>query len=306
MDVTGVGFQKEVDGIKQMPFDGVSMKYSFNDANTPTTHPVQYYEQVGNRAIYSDGWKAVTIHGNRMPWVLAGTFDFDKDVWELYNVKEDPTETNDLSASNPEKLDELKKKFEEEAWKYNVFPLYDDAAARLANVTKRVFPPDKKTFTYYPPGAEYIAEAASPPVKGRNHSITAFVETDGKSDGVLVACGGYFSGYSLYVKNNIVMYGYNYYDEKYFSIKGTKPLSAGKHEVKMLYEAQADNTGKVTLFIDNNKIGEGTIANVVLGKYSLSEPFDVGIDNGGSVVRKEYASPFKFSDNLDKVVFELL
>jgi arylsulfatase len=305
MDVTGVGFQPEVDGVKQMPFDGVSMKYSFDDSKAPTNHPVQYYEQLGNRGIYDNGWKAVTLHGNRMPWIIGGTFDFEKDVWELYNLNEDLTETNDLAASNPQKLEELKKKFDEEAWKYNVYPLYDDLAFRLANVTARIHPPTKKIFTYYTPGAEFIAEAASPPVKNRSHTITAYMETDGKTDGVIVASGGYFSGYSLYVKNNIVTYGYNYYDEKYFSIKATKPLTAGKHEVKVVYEKLEGNTGKVALFIDNVQVGQGTIDNVVLGKFSISEPFDVGVDNGGSVIRSAYASPFRFSDNLDKVVFEL-
>jgi arylsulfatase len=132
------------------------------------------------------------------------------------------------------------------------------------------------------------------------------METDGKTDGVITACGGYFSGYSLYVKNNIVTYGYNYYDAKYFSIKANKPLTAGKHQVKVAYEKQEGNTARITLFIDGNQVGQGTVENVVLGKYSLSEPFDVGGDNGGSVIRSAYTSPFKFSDNLDKVVFELI
>jgi arylsulfatase len=136
------------------------------------------------------------------------------------------------------------------------------------------------------------------------------METDGKTEGVITACGGYFSGYSLYVKNNIVTYGYNYYDQKYFSIKANKPLTAGKHEVKVVYEAiagatPATPTAKVTLYIDGTQVGQGTVDNVVLGKYSLSEPFDVGVDNGGSVIRREYKSLFKFSDNLNKVVFEL-
>jgi arylsulfatase len=310
MDVSGVGFQEEVDGVKQMPFDGVSMKYSFEDAMVPTNHPVQYYEISGNRAIYDNGWKAVTIHGNRMPWVIEGVFDFDKDVWELYNIIEDPTETNDLAKSNPEKLEELKQKFEEEAWKYNVYPMYDDNGTRLANVTARIYPPSKKTFTYFSPGAEFIAEAAGPPVKNRNHTITVTMETDGKTDGVITACGGYFSGFSLYVKSNIVTYSYNYLDEKYFTIKATKPLSAGKHEVKLEYEAipgatPYTPTAKIMIYIDGVEVGQGTVDNVVLGKYSISEPFDVGVDNGGSVIRTEYTSPFKFSDFLDKVVFEL-
>ena len=310
MDVSGVGFQKEVDGVVQMPFDGVSMKYSFDDAKAPTTHPVQYFEQLGSRAIVDNEWKAVALHGGRQPWIIGGTFDFEKDDWELYNLKDDPTETNNLAKSNPAKLEELKKKFDVEAWKYNVYPLYDDLAFRLSNVTARIHPASEKVFTYYAPGAEFIAEAASPPVKNRNHTITATMETDGKTDGVITACGGFFSGYSLYVKNNIVTYGYNYYDEKYFSIKANKPLTAGKHEVKVVYEAiagatPATPTAKVTLYIDGTQVGQGTVDNVVLGKYSLSEPFDVGVDNGGSVIRKEYKSLFKFSDNLDKVVFEL-
>lgn len=305
MDVSGVGFQKEVDGVEQMAFDGVSMKYSFDNANAPTTHPVQYYEQLGSRAIYDNGWKAVALHGGRLPWIIGGTFDFEKDDWELYNLLDDPTETNNLAKSDPGRLEALKKKFDEEAWKYNVYPLYDDLAARLANVTARVFPASKTTFTYFAPGAEFIAEAASPPVKNRSHTIIATMETDGKTDGAIVACGGFFSGYSLYVKNNIVTYGYNYFDEKYFSVKATKPLTPGTHEVKMVYDKQDGDTAKVTLFIDGAQVGQGTVDNVVMGKYSLSEPFDVGGDNGGAVVRREYTSPFKFSDTLDKVVFEL-
>ena len=136
------------------------------------------------------------------------------------------------------------------------------------------------------------------------------METDGKTDGIITACGGYFSGYSLYVKNNIVTYGYNYFDEKYFFIKASKPLTAGKHEVKFEYESiqgatPYTPTAKGTIYIDGVKVGEGTIDNVVICKYSISEPFDVGIDNGGAVIRKEYKTPFGFSDNLDKVVFEL-
>jgi arylsulfatase len=304
LDVVGIAPPAEVDGVKQMPLDGVSMKYSFNDAKAPTNHPVQYYEMVGNRALYADGWKAVTLHGNRMPWAIGGTFDFDKDVWELYNINEDPTETNDLAAKNPQKLEEMKKKWDEEALKYNVYPLYDDIATRLANVTK-VFGAKTNTFTYYPPGAEFIAEATSPPVKDRSHTITASVETDGKTDGVIVASGGYFAGYTLYVKNNIVSYAYNYYDEKYTRVQSSVPLTAGKHEIKLEYEKQEGNTAKVALSIDGKQVGQGALDNVVLGKYSISEPFDVGGDNGGAVDRKSYTSPFKFSDKLDWVRFDL-
>ena len=308
LDVAGIAFPDEVDGIKQMPFDGVSMRYSFNDAKVPTTHPVQYYEMYGNRAIYDNGWKAVTLHGNRMPWVVGGTFDFSKDVWELYNISEDPAESTDLAASNPQKLEELKAKWEVEALKYNVFPLYDDIAARLAKVQS--MSATANTYTYYPPGAEFIHEAISPPVKNRNHTITVSMETDGKTEGVIVAGGGYFGGYTLYVKKNIVTYAYNAFDEEYYRIKASKPLKAGKHEIKFMYEvvAGADPrkpTGKGTLFIDGAEAGKGTIDRTMPGLFSASETFDVGIDNGGSVDRTAYTSPFKFSDTLNSVQFDL-
>jgi len=234
----------------------------------------------------------------------GGDFDFDQDVCELYNINEDPAETNDLAAKNPQKLEELKKKWDEEAVKYNVYPLYDDVAKRAANVTA-IFGTKSNTFTYYPPGAEFIAEATSPPVKNRSHTIMASVETDGRTDGVITACGGYFSGYTLYVKNNIVTYAYNYYDEKYTRIQSSAPLKPGKHEITLVYDKQEGDTAKVTLSIDGKQVGEGALDNVVLSKYSISEPFDVGVDNGGSVARTEYASPFSFSDKLDWVRFDL-
>ena len=304
LDACGIHAPDTVDGVKQMPFDGVSMKYSFNDAQAKTTHNTQYYEMFGNRAMYKDGWKAVTIHGNRMPWIFSGSFDFGKDVWELYNLNEDITECNDLAKSNPEKLEELKKLFEEEALKYNVYPMYDDMGARTANVNQ-VFLGNKTNFTYYPPGAEFIAEALSPPVKNRSHTITATVTTGKKTEGVIAASGGYYAGYTLYVKNNILTYTYNYMDENYYTIKASKPLEPGKHVVKAVYERVEGNTGRVTLFLDDAKVGQGTVDKVVFGRYSISETFDVGADNGGAVDRHAYTSPFKFNGHLEKVDFQL-
>ena len=310
LDAAQAPLPESVDGVKQMPFDGVSMRYSFNDAKAPTQHPVQYYEMFGHRAIYDNGWKAVTLHGERMPWVLAGTYDFDKDVWALYNVNEDPGEANDLAAKHPEKLAELKKKWDAEALKYNVYPLYDDIAARVANIASMGGAP-RKTYTYYPPGAEFINESLSPPVKNRSHSITASMDTDGKTDGVIAAAGGYYGGYTLYVKNNILSYTYNAFDENYYTVKASKPLAAGKHEVKFVYEAvpaaakDQQPTGKGALFIDGQQVGQATIGRTIPGMFSVSESFDVGVDNGGSVERKAYTSPFKFSDTLNWVRFDL-
>lgn len=305
LDTTGVTAPDTVEGVKQMPFDGVSMRYSFDDPKAPSRRTTQYYEIWGNRAIYHDGWKAVALHGNRMPWVLGSTADFDKDVWELYNLGDDPTETSDLAKANPAKLEEMKKIFDQEAWKYNVYPLYDDMLVRVANVTQ-LFLGNKSHFTFYPPGAEFIAEATSPPTKNRSHDIVADLTAVERTNGVIASCGGYLGGYTLYVKDNVLTYTYNFLDEQYYTIRATRPLSPGKHVVKMSYEKQADRTARVTLFVDGVAVGNGIVAQEEVAKFSPgSETFDVGSDNGGAVDRKAYAAPFRFNGKLEKVEFDL-
>jgi arylsulfatase len=153
-------------------------------------------------------------------------------------------------------------------------------------------------------------EALSPPVKNRSHTITASVETDGKTNGAIAAAGGYYGGYALYVKDNIVTYTYNAFDQNYYSIKANKPLAAGKHEIKFVYEVvppveKGMPTGKGALFIDGKEVGQGVIGRTIPGMFSVSESFDVGADNGGSVERKAYTSPFKFSDTLNWVRYDL-
>ena len=123
METAGVDVPEQYHGVEQQPMDGVSMMYSFNDADAPTRKERQYYEMFGNRAIWVDGWKAVTLHANRMPWDVNVVLQFDNDEWELYHVAEDFSESTNLAEENPEKLAELIAIFDEEAWKYNVYPL---------------------------------------------------------------------------------------------------------------------------------------------------------------------------------------
>ena len=295
---------EEIDGIKQMPIDGGSFAYSFNAPDAPDQHPTQYYEMYGNRAIYKDGWKAVTIHGNRMPWDFAGTYPFDDDVWELYNVKEDFTESNDLSQKFPEKLEELKAAWEEEAWKYNVFPLYDDLGARFSNVAK-IYAPQRKEFVFYPPGAVRISEPYSPPVKNKNHSITAYVDMPKEgASGVLVAAGGLYGGYTLYVKDNRLVYEYNAYNEDRFTIKSNTALPKGEVVLKAVYDVNEDKTAVVTLFVNGEQVGQGPVNRTHPGQYSLSETFDVGQDTG-TPVSKHFTRENKFTGNLDRLVVTL-
>ena len=200
LEATKLTLPERIDGVKQRPMDGVSMMYSFDDAAAPNAKKVQYYEMFGNRAIWADGWKAVTLHANRMPWNINARLDFAKDKWELYHVAVDPAETVDLAAKDPQKLQEMIALFEQQAEKYNVYPLHDDMISRISKQQDRLFA-GKKEFVYYAPGATRIAEKASPPIKGRSHTISTVVEYTGKEQGVIVACGGFTGGYALYLKN---------------------------------------------------------------------------------------------------------
>ena len=304
LEVLDLDFMEEIDGIKQMPIDGTSFAYSFNNPEAPDQHTTQYYEMYGNRAIYKDGWKAVTIHGNRMPWDFAGTYPFEDDVWELYHVAEDFTESNNLAEENPEKLEELKAAWEEEAWKYNVFPLYDDLGARFTNVAKR-YAPQRKEFVFFPPGAVRISEPYSPPVKNKNHSITAHAEIPASgASGVLVAAGGLYGGYTLYVKDNRLVYEYNAYNEDRFKIESSTKLPKGKVELKAVYDVNEDLTAMVTLFVNGKQVGQGKVNRTHPGQYSLSETFDVGEDTG-TPVSMNYTRENKFSGDLDRLVVVL-
>jgi len=304
LEVMGLEPLEEIDGIEQLPLDGISMAYSFDDADAPDRRTRQYYKLFGNRAMYLDGWKAVTIHGNRMPWVIAGTYPFEDDVWELYHVAEDFSESNDVADEYPEKLEELKAAWEEEAWKYNVDPLYDDIAARLSNVVKQ-FAPIRPEYVYYPPGAVRIAEPYSPPIKNRNHRITAYARIpSGGADGVLVCSGGLYGGYAFYVDQGRLVYEYNAYNEDRFQIRSKRGLPTGEVELRAEYETTGASTGRVTLYVNGEEVAQGEVGRTMPGTFSLSETFDVGVDTGTPVSR-DYTRDNAFSGDLERVVISL-
>ncbi len=304
LEVTGTKFMGEIDGVKQMPVDGISLAYSFNKADAPSARTEQYYEQLGNRAMYKDGWKAVTIHANRMPWITGGTFDFGKDEWELYNLNEDFSETNNLADKNPQKLDELKKLWDEQAWKNNVYPLYDDLNNRIAKQFSRAFG-DRKTFTYYWPGAERIAEAVSAPIKNKSHTIETTLELKGDEEGVIVACGGVNGGYSLFIADHKLHYDYNHFNSERFAIVSPE-LPKGTVDLKFNFIKTGMLKGTGELYVNGKKVAEGVIDKTHPGSFSLSETFDIGVDNGTPVSKNYKAKDhFRFTGQIDKVTINL-
>ena len=311
MEATGVEFPEEYHGISQQPFTGVPMNYSFDAPDAPNAKKRQYYEMFGNRAIWVDGWKAVTLHANRMPWDVNVVQPFENDVWELYNVEEDFSESTDLADEYPEKLAELKAIFEEEAWANQVYPLYDDMLARLNNVNYVLFG-DKKEFTYYAPGAIRIAEKASAPVKGRSHMIETTIDLKGDEEGVIVACGGMTGGYSMYIRGGKLHFDYNFLDGVHYHLTSPK-LPKGKTDLKfnfILDRTKIDGTlkpwsGTGELYVQGRKVDEEYFEMMHISTYSLAETFDVGADYGTQVDKAYEGDPFEFQGDLDRVVVTL-
>ena len=309
LDVTGTEFRKEIDGVTQMSMDGVSLAYSFNDADAPTQHPEQYYELFGNRALYQDGWKAVTIHGGRMPWQLNKNHPFDEDVWELYNLNEDFSEAVNVADEYPEKLEELKARWEELAWQNNVYPLYDDMIQRIAKQQDRLFG-DRKEFVYFNPGARRIAEKASAPVKDRSHTIETTINYTGNEEGVLIACGGFTGGYTIFIKNGRAYYDYNYYNGLYYTLE-SKPLTKGENTITFKFtrgepSEQGYPAGDAELWVNGEQQATASFPEMHISTFSLSETFDVGMDAGTPVSNKyRVTNHYPYTGALDRVTVRL-
>jgi len=302
LEAVGVSMPETYHGIKQQPMDGVSMLYSFNDANAPDKKQRQYYEMFGNRAVWVDGWKAVTLHAKRMPWDVNVVLPFDQDEWELYHVAVDFSESTNVADQYPEKLAELRKIFDEEAWKYNVYPLHDDMIMRLAKQQDRLFG-DQKEFVYYAPGAFRIAEKASAPVKNRSHTIVTHIDLTGKEEGVIVSVGGMTGGFTMFIKDRKLYYDYNFLDGVYYTLK-SPPLAKGKTELKFKFIKTGEFAGTGELYVNDKKVDKINMPKMHISTYSLAETFDVGRDTG-TQVSKLYTGPFPFVGNLDRVVITL-
>ena len=302
MQAAGITVPEEYGGVKQQPMDGVSMMYAFNDADAPNQKKRQYYEMFGNRAIWVDGWKAVTLHANRMPWDVNVVLPFDQDKWELYHVAEDFSEYTNLADSNPEKLEELVAIFDEEAWKYNVYPLYDDMIKRIGAQQDRLFG-DQREFIYYWPGAIRIAEKSSAPVKNRAHTIETQLDLEGDEEGVIVAVGGMTGGYTMFIKDNRLYYDYNFLDGVHYILK-SDPLPKGKTDLKFSFTRTMQFGGEGELYVNGKKVDEVEMPQMHISTYSLAETFDVGRDTG-TQVSDLYTGIFKFNKKMDRVIFQI-
>jgi arylsulfatase len=287
LQAAGLPEPKVVNGTPQIPMEGKSLVYSVDNAKAKERHNTQYFEIAGNRAIYHDGWYARTIH--RAPWEPKGRHPLDKDVWELYDVRSDFSLANDQAAKNPKKLAELQAIFMKEAAKYHVLPIDDRVFERLN--ARAVGRPDLmagRTSLTLAEGMTGMLENVFINVKNRSKTITAEIEVPaGGANGTVLAQGGRFGGWSLYVKDGVPAYDYNFLGLQRNSVAATKPLAPGKNTIRFDFAYDGGGPGKGgmgTLFVNDDKVAEGRIQHTQAGIFSADETADVGIDLGTPVV----------------------
>jgi arylsulfatase len=306
LEAAGIPAPTHVDGIEQKPMDGVSISPTFADAKAAAVRKRQYFEIFSNRAIYDQGWIACAQH--TFPWRQDfAPGNWDKDKWELYNIDEDFSEAKNLAAEHPDKLEALKKIFDEEAQKYGVNPMDDRGAGRLAEPKPSPggADPNRVEFTYYA-GAVRLPETAAPNTKNRSHSIKVAVNNDGNAEGVLVAAGGMSAGYTLYAKGGKVVYEYNYFDKVRLKVASAGPLAKGKSTVELAFAYDGGGLGKggeAVLLMDGKEVGKGRIEETVAGRFGI-DTFDVGMDTG-SPVSNDYDPPFAFTGRIERVDIKL-
>ncbi len=303
-EAVGVPAPRMVNGIEQRPMEGVAMSYSFDNASAPDTRTTQYFEMIGNRAIYHEGWFAGTIH--KAPWEAAPRRPLADDVWELYNVDADFSQANNLAEKNPAKLEELKKKFMEEAVRYNVLPIDDRSIERFDPVIAGR--PDlmngRTRLTLYE-GAKGIPENAFINVKNTSLAITADVNVPGNASGVILCQGGDFGGWTLYMLDGKLAYTYNWVGLESYTVASAQKVPAGRHTLKLdfAYEGGRGGGGTAVLSMNGKPIGEGKIAKTNSNTFGIDESADVGVDEN-TPVAPVYAKREKFTGKIASVTIE--
>ncbi len=296
-----------VNGVLQKPFEGVSMLYSFDNTNAADRHETQYFEMMGNRGIYHQGWTAVTRR--RIPWITGGEVGhtFDEDVWELYDTTKDWTQAKDIAKENPKKLAELQRLWLIEAVKYNVLPIDDRMMERanpdLAGRPQLVRGNRQLLFG----GMGRLTENSIVNYKNKSHAVTAEVVVPERgAEGVIVAVGGNIGGWSLYAKEGKLKYCYNFYGFNEYYTESTDKLPQGKHQVRMEFEYDGGGLakgGNIKLFIDGKNVGMGRVEQTEPLVFSADETLDIGNETG-SPVTKDYKSR-KFSGEVNWVEIDV-
>lgn len=318
LEATGIAQPETVNGIKQEPIEGVSMAYTWPkaEATAPTQHTTQYFEMLGNRAIYHDGWVAATTPATT-PWELSSKTPPDVLTgyrWELYNVMEDPTQNRDLAAKMPDKLSQLQNLFYLEAAKYHVLPLDNSTLSRW-NAPKPSLKTGRTEFSYSGTLAS-VPSSTAPSILNKPYTITAEVTIpEGGAEGMIVTQGGRFGGYGLFLSKGElgigrgkVVFLYNLLDLKRTVWEGPE-LSEGKHTIVFDYQVSEPGLGKSgtgVLSVDGKEVARNSMEHGTPITFPEDETFDVGLDtrSGVAMVEYRYDVPFNFTGKINQLTFK--
>jgi len=307
LDIIGLPESVTVNGVPQRPIEGVSMKYTFDDAKAPSRRTQQYFEMFGNRGIYSNGWTGVTKH--RTPWLTGQikTIAFNDDVWELYDTTKDFSQAENLAAKYPDKLAELKALFLVEAAKYQVFPL-DDRTFERANPALAGRPDlmvGRKTMKLYN-GMRLYEIGCAPNLKNTTYSVTTTIDSpEGKADGVILAYGGGTAGLSFYLRDGRPKVWYDYFGSA-STVEAPSKLTKGKHELRFHFDYDGGGIGKggtMRILVDGKEVASGRIEKTVPIAFAL-ETVDVGLD-WGLPVAGDYTSNVFTGGTLGTLLVEI-
>ena len=309
LEAAGLPEPTFVNGVQQAPIEGTSMVYSFDAADAPERHDLQYFEMFGNRGIYHQGWSAVTRHST--PWLPAEVLPpLDEDVWELYDGSSDRTQANDLAAEMPDKLAALQRLWLIEAVKYNVLPIDDRRFERL-NPTLAGRPQlitGNRQVLF--PGMKRLTEHSVIDVKNRSftrHRVARTPPAGKVTSGVIIAQGGRFGGWALYVRDGRAKFVYNVLGIQEFEIAATEPIPAGSHQVRAEFAYDGGGLAKggtVTLYYDGRAVGTGRVDLTQPMIFSADETTDIG-DDFGMPVSADYGGSSRFNGRIDVVEIDV-
>lgn len=297
----GIPQPTSVNGVKQDPVEGVSLAYTFDAPKAPDRHTTQYFEMLGNRAIYKDGWVAAT-YPRRAPWVLmTDGFDANAFRWELYHVAQDYSEAKDVAALYPAKLKELQAAFLDEARKHKVLPLDPNLATRML-ASQRPYAFNGRTdFTFYP--GPRLPDGAFPTLKNRSWTLSSSVDIpQSGAEGMLVTQGGRFGGWGLALFKGVPTFIYKHFSDDMVRLDGPAALAPGKHRISVEFEYDGPGMGKGGTFvlkIDGAEVRRSKIARTTGGPFP-PEGVSIGFDSG-TTITPEYNLPFRFTGTLERV-----
>ncbi|MDF9875875.1 arylsulfatase [Cellulosimicrobium cellulans] len=309
LEAAGLPEPTVVNGVQQSPMEGTSMLYALDDADAPERHDLQYFEMFANRGIYHRGWSAVTKH--RTPWVMVGGDlpAFDDDVWELYDGSRDFSQAHDLAAEHPDVLARLQRLWLIEATKYNVLPMDDRTSERLEPSMAGRPTLLRGTSQIFYPGMGRLSENSVVSMKNRSFSVSADVEVPSTgAEGVIIAQGGRFGGWSLYVHEGRLTFTYNVLGIHLFTAVADEPVPAGSHVVRMEFAYDGGGLAKggdVTLFHDDAPVGRGRVGATQPMVFSADETTDIGYESGTCVSPDYTTRTSRFTGRLHRVVLDV-